>query len=199
MYYSTVLRNLLLRLGECLVDLGTLTAPEDIFFLTMEEQGDLVSGKGTYWRKLVTRRQAERAEWMKLTVPDTIRGWQVTDREKPSPSEFAVLLQGVPISSGVVTGPARVVRSAADWVHVRPGDIVIVPVIDPGMAPLFGIAAGLVAELGGTLSHGAIIAREYGLPAVVNVSGAMRLLADGKQITLNADAGHVCRAHTSVR
>ncbi len=199
MYYSTAVRSLWLRLGECLVGIGTLAAPEDIFFLTMEEQRDLVSGKGAHWLDVVTRRRAERAEWMKVMVPDAICGWRNTEHEKASTSETAVLLRGVPISSGVVTGSARVVRSAGDWAQVRSGDIVIVPVIDPGMAPLFGIAAGLVAELGGTLSHGAIIAREYGLPAVVNVSGAMRLFSDGEQIILDAGLGHVCRAHASVR
>ena len=72
-----------------------------------------------------------------------------------------------------------------------PGDILVVPVIDPGLAPLFGIAGGLIAEMGGTLSHGAIIAREYGLPTIVNVGGAMAQLADGLQVKLDTGSGTI--------
>ncbi len=191
MYYSTAVRNLMLRLGDCLVENGALAVPEDVFFLTMGEQAALASGKSGHWRELVERRRDERERWSKVTVPDTIRDWQDANRADPSASESGILLRGVPISSGVVTGSARIVRSAADWDHVQLGDILVVPVIDPGMAPLFGIAAGLVAELGGTLSHGAIIAREYGLPAVVNVSRATEMVAGGERITLDARTGHV--------
>jgi rifampicin phosphotransferase len=74
---------------------------------------------------------------------------------------------------------------------VTPGDILVVPVIDPGLAPLFGIAGGLIAEMGGTLSHGAIIAREYGLPTVANVGSAMTQLTDGRQVELDAGSGTI--------
>ena len=87
----------------------------------------------------------------------------------------------------------RFVRSTADWSKVQTGDIIVAPVIDPGMAPLFGIAGGLIVEMGGTLSHGAIIAREYGLPAVVNVHRAMSILIEGERLTLNAAQGEVMR------
>jgi phosphohistidine swiveling domain-containing protein len=73
-----------------------------------------------------------------------------------------------------------------------PGEILVVPVIDPGLAPLFGLAGGLIAEMGGTLSHGAIIAREYGLPTIANVEGATARLADGQRITVDADSGTIC-------
>jgi pyruvate,water dikinase len=85
----------------------------------------------------------------------------------------------------------RLVRSAADWGKVAAGDIIVAPVIDPGMAPLFGIAAGLIVEMGGTLSHGAIIAREYGLPTVANVEGAMTQLREGRQVTVDAGSGTI--------
>jgi pyruvate,water dikinase len=88
-------------------------------------------------------------------------------------------------------GPARLVRSLADWGKVRAGDIIVTSVIDPGMAPLFVIAAGLVAEMGGTLSHGAIIAREYGLPAVVNVPGATAQIHEGDTLLVDAVRGEI--------
>jgi pyruvate,water dikinase len=78
-----------------------------------------------------------------------------------------------------------------DWSRVCRGDILVVSVIDPGMAPLFGIAAGLVAEMGGTLSHGAIIAREYGLPTVANVSGITTRLKEGDRVSLDAERGEI--------
>ncbi|MDH4084500.1 MAG: PEP-utilizing enzyme [Nitrospira sp.] len=79
-----------------------------------------------------------------------------------------------------------------DWDQVRPGEILVVSVIDPGLAPLFGIVGGLIAEMGGTLSHGAIIAREYGLPTIANVEGAMARLSDGLQVRLDAGSGTIC-------
>ena len=103
------------------------------------------------------------------------------------------MLRGIPVSSGTVSGPVRFVRGMTDWSRVRRGDIIVAPVIDPGMAPLFGIAGGLIVELGGTLSHGAIIAREYGLPTVANVVQAMARLSEGEQVSLDAAQGVVRR------
>ena len=88
-------------------------------------------------------------------------------------------------------GPVRLVRSMEDWSRVSRGDILVVPVIDPGMAPLFGVAAGLIAEMGGTLSHGAIIAREYGLPTIANVPGITTRLKEGDRISLDAERGEI--------
>ena len=106
--------------------------------------------------------------------------------------------RGVSISAGVATGPGRIIRTLEDWKKVSPGDILVAPVIDPGMAPLFGIAAGLVAEMGGTLSHGAIIAREYGLPAVANIPGVTMAVRDGELIELDAARSHPVSRPTSV-
>ena len=100
-------------------------------------------------------------------------------------------MQGLPISGGRVSGPIRLVQSPSDWYHVLPGDILVASVIDPGLAPLFGMAGGLIVEMGGTLSHGAIIAREYGLPTLANVPGAMTRLSPGQWVTLDADAGTI--------
>jgi pyruvate,water dikinase len=78
-----------------------------------------------------------------------------------------------------------------DWSRVGRGDILVVSVIDPGLAPLFGLAGGLIAEMGGTLSHGAIIAREYGLPTVANVHGIIARLKEGDRIRLDAERGEI--------
>lgn len=191
MYYSMAARNLLLQVGERLVEADRLSSKEDIFFLTLNEREQISAGSARDWKALVGTRRADRARWLILHVPDTIRDWEnASDAESSSPSPFSDgVLHGIPISPGTVSGVVRHVRSLADWGNVSAGDIIVAPVIDPGMAPLFGIAAGLIVEMGGTLSHGAIIAREFGLPAVANVTDAMSRLKDGDRIRLDASRG----------
>jgi pyruvate,water dikinase len=195
MYYSTAARHLLLRLGERLVERGTIANREDVFFLTIEESAELVQDFGRDWRGLVKDRRTERACNETIPVPDTILNWGDTDDPNVSATDSTgkEMLRGIAVSAGLVSGPARIVRSTADWTRVQAGDILIVPVIDPGMAPLLGLAAGLVAEMGGTLSHGAIIAREYGRPVLVNVPYATSLLQDSEPVQIDSSAGMVRR------
>jgi rifampicin phosphotransferase len=195
MYYSAAARSLLLRLGECLAERGQLSSPEDIFYLTIETRTALLAGDSHDWREVIQARRAERDHHAAVSVPDTIRNWKDTvhgmDAFSVVPSNG--IFHGVPISAGQVTGPVRFVRSMEDWSQVCRGDILVVSVIDPGMAPLFGIAGGVVAEMGGTLSHGAIIAREYGLPAVTNVTGITTGLKEGDRIRVDAERGEIIR------
>lgn len=109
----------------------------------------------------------------------------------PGSSEHAEALRGTPGSHGTVTAAARIVRGPSDFAAVRRGDIVICPYTDPAWTPLFTIAAGVVTETGGALSHAAIVAREYGTPAVLGVAGATTHIEDGARITLNGTAGTV--------
>jgi pyruvate,water dikinase len=95
------------------------------------------------------------------------------------------------VSAGVVTGTVRVIRSPSEAASLKPGEILVTRATDPGWTPLFLVAGGLVMELGGMLSHGAVVAREYGRPAVVNVSGATRLLSDGQTVTVDGGRGRV--------
>jgi len=194
MWYSLAARRLLLHLGELLIDRGVFTHKEDIFFLSLREREALEKVPTETWAALVQARRAEREYWKTLEVPDVIRAWD--DPQTKSHESFPEadgLLRGIPVSSGTVSGPVRFVRGMTDWSRVRRGDIIVAPVIDPGMAPLFGIAGGLIVELGGTLSHGAIIAREYGLPTVANVVQAMARLSEGEQVSLDAARGVVRR------
>jgi len=193
MYYSAAARNLLLRLGEWLVERGRLSFQEDIFYLTIEARAALLAGGSTDWREMIQVRRAERDRYATIRVPDTIRDWKDAVRSTDACSVVTSdgIFRGIPISSGQVVGPVRFVRSMEDWNRVSRGDILVVSVIDPGMAPLFGVAAGLVAEMGGTLSHGAIIAREYGLPAVANVPSITTRLKEGDRISLDAERGEI--------
>ena len=193
MYYAAATRSLLLRLGEWLVEQGRLSSQEDVFYLTIEARANLLAGGSNDWQGIIQARRAERNRNAMISVPDTIQDWREAVRgTEVSPAVVSGgIFHGIPISSGRVVGTVRFVRSMEDWSRVCRGDILVVSVIDPGMAPLFGVAAGLVAEMGGTLSHGAIIAREFGLPAVANVPGITTRLKDGDRISLDAERGEI--------
>lgn len=193
MYYSMAIRTLLLRLGDLLVARGPLKQREDIFFLTINDRTDLLAGDTRDWDAVIRSRRTEREHNAMLVVPDAIHDWESANEPRVTSGEFdgTGMMSGMPISTGSVTGSVRIIRSTADWGKVMPGEVLVVPVIDPGLAPLFGIAGGLIAEMGGTLSHGAIIAREYGLPTVANVEGATGRLSDGQRVIVDAGAGTV--------
>jgi pyruvate,water dikinase len=197
MYYGTSMRRLALVLGKRLTETGALSAPDDVFFVTAEEYIQLARGSSSAydWKAVVGRRRALRRKYAQTTVPDFI---PASGSRPRTPGEATMragqgLLHGVSVSGGVVEGPVVIVRSAKDIEKVRRGDIIVAPVIDPGMVTAFGLAAGLIAEMGGTLSHGAIILREYGIPGVVNVSRVTELLRDGDRVRLNAVVGLVER------
>ena len=151
------------------------------------------AGSARDWKNLVAARRVERARNAEQVVPDLLS----PVREVPLGADNSVvtsdLWHGVPISAGYVEGPVCIVLSPTDARKMKRDDILVMPVIDPGMAPLLGLAAGLVVEMGGTLSHGAIIAREYGLPAVANVRQVTRLLKDGDRVAVDATAGTIIR------
>ncbi len=192
MYFSAATRHLALALGEQLSATSVLDTPHDIFFLTAEEIRAIALDPSQDWKRLIARRRAERAEHAAHRVPDTIRddGPERECAEKGQPPALTgITLSGTPVSAGYVEGPVCALLSPNDFRKVNRGDIIVAPVIDPGMAPVFSLAAGLVVEMGGTLSHGAIIAREYGLPTVVNVPSATKFLKDGDRIAVDAGRG----------
>ncbi len=196
LYYSTAVRHLLLQLGERMVEQGVLSRRDDLFFLTVEEQALVSQGVQRDWQRLAHERRDEWTRHHRRQVPDTIRDWEAVLEQGltfPEGGASEGRLGGIAVSAGTATGPVRIVRSTDDWKRVRPGDILVVPVIDPGMAPLFGMVAGLIAELGGTLSHGAIIAREYGLPVLVNVPYAMSRLREDEPVQIISATGTIRR------
>jgi pyruvate,water dikinase len=100
-------------------------------------------------------------------------------------------LVGLGTSAGVARGPARILRDLSEAERLRPGEILVTRAVDPGWTPLFSVAAGLVLELGSQLSHGAVVAREYRLPMVVNVRGATTRLRTGQELTVDGRRGLV--------
>ena len=126
--------------------------------------------------------------WLLQSRPVTALG-PPTDTD--GPGSAPPLVTGVPSSSGRATGPARLVRSVDDFVRVRPGDVLVCRTTDPAWTPLFHLAAAVVTETGGVLSHAAIVAREFGIPAVVGAEHAMTSLTDGTPVTVNGTAGTI--------
>jgi rifampicin phosphotransferase len=191
MHFAAASRRLLLLIGQHFAGCQVLAVPDDIFFLTSDEIREIVQDHRRDWRGRVAARRAERERNASLEAPDTIVG--TGPAAQPEARGSSEALTGLPISPGCAEGPACLVRSPDDRARVRAGDILVVPVIDPGLAPLFGLAAGVVSEMGGALSHGAIIVREYGLPAVANVAGIMRVVRDGERIVVDAERGEIGR------
>jgi pyruvate,water dikinase len=100
-------------------------------------------------------------------------------------------MAGIPAAGGTARGVARVISTIAEAGRLRPGEILVTRATDPAWTPIFPLVGGLVLEVGGQLSHGAIVAREYGIPAVVNVAGATDRIADGQMIVVDGTAGRV--------
>jgi pyruvate,water dikinase len=191
-------RAQLAAVGAELASRGRLAAAHDIFFLTLAEVRTSVgpaSPERIDLRALVTRRrEAYDRELRRRHVPRVL----LSDGTEPeavatagAPAEGA--LTGTPASAGTVTGIARVVLDPVG-AHLEPGEIVVCPSTDPGWTPLFLTAGGLVMEMGGANSHGAVVAREYGIPAVVGVARATERLVTGQRITVDGTAGAIVTA-----
>jgi pyruvate,water dikinase len=191
MHFVACARHVAKSVGRTLAASDTLQSRDDIFFLMLDEIKAVASGAAKDWKGLVETRRRERESNATQSVPDTVIGstQRVVDEDGRSDGS----LRGLPISAGYAEGSVCLVLSPDDLKKVKRGDILVASVIDPGMAPLMGLAAGLVVEMGGTLSHGAIIAREYGLPAIANVHGVTHLLTDGERVAVDATAGEIKR------
>ncbi len=184
------IRKLLWPVGEELVQAGRLETAEDIFFITLSEaRAALV---GTDLRSVVQERHASyEHELARRHIPRVLLSDGTTPTgETLLTGEAQRMLQGTPASAGVVTATARVILDPVG-AYLEPGEILVAPSTDPGWTPLFLTASGLVMEMGGAVSHGAVVAREYGIPAVVGVPGATERITTGQCITVDGSAGMV--------
>jgi phosphohistidine swiveling domain-containing protein len=186
-------RERLLGLGQHWVDQGWLETPQQVFFATWEEVRAARSGARPPLAE-IRPRQAEHARLEAdhrrapgLTYPLFLRG----DVPLDIPPAAAAVWQGQPVSPGVGRGPARIILTPHDFDRIAAGDVLVTRSVDPGWTPLFGRLAGLVMEVGGQLSHGAVVAREYGLPAVVGLPGISRQLQDGQHLVVDGQTGRV--------
>jgi pyruvate,water dikinase len=187
--YFVYKRALLEEAGR-LVRANVLTEREDVFYLTFQEFHDVVRSNQVDDRLIQQRKDAFRS-YHALTPPRVLTsdGEAVNGAYRRDDVPTGALT-GLPVSAGTVEGRARVILDMAD-ADLEAGDILVTPFTDPSWSPLFVAVAGLVTEVGGLMTHGAVIAREYGLPAVVGVERATRLIRDGQRIRVHGTDGYV--------
>ncbi|MFE1934286.1 rifamycin-inactivating phosphotransferase [Streptomyces sp. NPDC059474] len=185
-----VYKRALLAEAERLVRAGVLPEQEDIFYLTFHELHDVVRSHQVDGRLIQQRKEAFRS-YHALTPPRVLTsdGEAVTGAYRRDDAPAGALI-GLPVSAGTIEGRARVILDMAD-ADLAAGDILVTAFTDPSWSPLFVGIAGLVTEVGGLMTHGAVIAREYGLPAVVGVERATRLIRDGQRIRVHGTDGYV--------
>ena len=187
-------RRQLQAVGAELEAVGCIAAADDVFFLDLAEVREGLAGKQPH-HVVAQRREMYARELGRRRIPRVL----LSDGTEPEALQAAVpgteagsagLLTGTPASAGTVTAAARVILEP-QGAHLEPGEILVAPSTDPGWTPLFLTAGGLVMEMGGPNSHGAVVAREYGIPAVVGVPDATTLLATGDSVTVDGAAGTV--------
>ncbi|WP_405901961.1 phosphoenolpyruvate synthase [Streptomyces sp. NBC_00656] len=185
-----VYKQALLREAERLVEDNVLRDKEDVFYLTFQEFHDVVRSNRLDERLIQRRKDAFRS-YHALTPPRVLTsdGEALTGAYRRDDVP-AGALTGVPVSAGTIEGRARVILDMSE-ADLEAGDILVTAFTDPSWSPLFVGIAGLVTEVGGVMTHGAVIAREYGLPAVVGVEQATRLIRDGQRIRVHGTDGYV--------
>lgn len=205
------LRLLVLEVGHRLVQEGRLDVPESALHLSLIDIVCLLSGAwdGSGALALTQDRKLRREQWLRIPPVDLVEepcdsaAMATAARLESSPASIPAsgfyskthqAWAGLAVSPGRASGPARIVHTPADASHLQPGDILVAPSTDPGWTPLFLRASAIVTETGGFLSHGAIVAREFGLPAVANLPGILAELRDGESIIVDGSAGSVQRA-----
>lgn len=179
-------------LGSRLVADGVLDDVEDVFYLTVEEI--LADSPPVDARDLVALRRATRTEYEQLTVPESWIGMPVpvADEERDDDSlTLTALSGGIGVSPGVIEARARVITDVFGDEDIEPGEILVCETTDPSWAPYFMVASGVVMDIGGAMSHGAIVAREAGIPGVVNVGNGTAVLRSGDLLRVDGTTGEV--------
>ena len=185
-----VYKQALLGEAERLVQAQVLREREDIFYLTFQELQDVVRSNDVD-DQLIRRRKDAFRSYQALTPPRVLTsdGEVITGAYRRDDVPAGALV-GLPVSAGIVEGRARVILDMAE-ADFEAGDILVTAYTDPSWSPVFVTIKGLVTQVGGLMTHGAVIAREYGLPAVVGVEHATRLIRDGQRIRVNGTDGYV--------
>jgi pyruvate,water dikinase len=200
-----LLRRMARELGQRLAEAGTLDTADDVFFLESEELEEAIRARlaGEARPDLVrlardrrALREAQRRLHPPAAVPPTAGlrwgpiDFSASETQRRNLAD-ATTLQGFAVSPGRVTAPASVIRSPADFGQMEPGTILVCPTTTPAWTPVFAQARGLVTDIGGILAHGSIVAREYGIPAVMGTGNATQRISRAQEITVDGSAGTV--------
>ena len=198
-----LLRQMLLEIGRRYFEVGVIVVAEDIFWLTqaetqaIAEQIDSQLPADSLTAEVAQRKAEHQAALLvhpPMALPQIkVFGFDLMSlkAKKRGRGEKGNLIQGVAASPGQVTGTARVLHGPADFDRMQPGDVLVAPITTPAWTPLFAMALAVVTDVGGPLSHGSIVAREYGIPAVLGTGTATRRIQDGQTITVDGSAGTI--------
>lgn len=199
------LRRLALELGRRLTEPGSLSQPDDVFFLESTELAAVIQARAVGQPspdlvQLARERRALREARKRLHPPGAVppsAGIKLgpislagLETQKRNVAEGPIL-RGFAVSPGRVTAPASVILSPADFPKMRPDTILVCPTTTPAWTPLFALARGLVTDIGGVAAHGSIVAREYGIPAVMGTGNGTLRITNGQMLTVDGDAGVV--------
>jgi pyruvate,water dikinase len=198
------LRKILRELGRRFAAATVFDQPDDIFWLEKGEIDRLIAGEHLSLHGLVAERKAFHAQLKTVTPPpmmpvkERIMGIKVdTFVAQTADSHTASVLKGVPASPGRVTAPARLLHGPQDFSLMRPGEVLVAGTTTPAWTPLFAMASAVVTDIGGPLSHGSIVAREYGIPAVMGTGVATKRIHSGDSITVDGGSGQVFLAEST--
>ncbi|HET7269786.1 MAG TPA: PEP/pyruvate-binding domain-containing protein [Rubrobacter sp.] len=199
-----LMRRMLFELGHRLVAAGAIDRPEDVFWLEGDELGEAAQALDAGARELedlsgvaAERRSEWRARRLVMPPPLLPKGKKLfgLDMQRWLPARSGEpsgdTIEGVGASSGRVAARARVLRGPEDFGQMRPGEVLVAGITTPAWTPLFAVASAIVTDVGGPLSHGSIVAREYGIPAVLGTGVATRRIKSGQTIRVDGDAGTV--------
>ncbi|MDN5724663.1 MAG: phosphoenolpyruvate synthase [Propionibacteriales bacterium] len=196
------IRRFLLAVGDRLQTAGAVQDRTDVFWLRLAELEELSADLDAGAQTLPTRStviEERRIQWrgQGLVTPPALLParsvWRIFDRWMPSASadQTGDVIKGIGGSGGTVTAPARVLHGPGDFGEMRNGEVLVAAITTPAWTPLFAMASGVVTDIGGPLSHSSIVAREYGIPAVLGTGVATKRLTSGQQVTLDGTAGTV--------
>ncbi|MGC7871074.1 phosphoenolpyruvate synthase [Desulfosporosinus sp. SYSU MS00001] len=189
-WYEWIVKQVLMKEAEALVRRGRLEETEDIYYLRFEELKQVIETNEIDYQ-MIKNRKEDYEIFKKLTPPRVITSdGEVISGEYDTSNVPEGALAGVPVSAGIIEGRARVILRLED-AQIEEGDILVTTFTDPSWTPVFVSIKGLVTEVGGMMTHGAVVAREYGLPAVVSVENATTLIKDGQKIRVNGSEGYV--------
>ena len=177
------------KLARLMIAQDLISNEDHIFFLTHQEIGKAITDKSSEWDKLAGDRLKIYPDMRELAFQDLSFGIPIPIESEESQKEGT--LTGIPVSQGMVEGTVRLVKSLDDVHLLKQDEIMVAQFTDIGWTPYFSIISGLITEIGSPLSHGAVVAREYGLPAIVSMKGAMNSLKTGQKIRLDAVKGEV--------
>jgi rifampicin phosphotransferase len=194
-----ILRRAVLRIGEALVARGVLAGAEDVFYLTRDEALAAVAGDDHDRTVDVASRRATRSRQARLVPPSLVgrvnpimkKVWDAFPAMIGAVRSDTALVSGVPAAPGRASGPVRVIRGPDEFEELQPGEILVAPLTAPAWTPLFRRAAAVVTDVGSAAAHASIIAREYGIPAVVGCGDATSRLRTGMRVTVDGSTGNV--------